>query len=296
MFSPLFKKANSLTRTCKALRKGFNGGYRYRQLQVAGDERYTDEPDKNQYSHIHDAAQYACSRFSMPQQTQQSRMQHRSRATRPHHRYLMTDFEMGNPAEMGQEDDARLQQAQQIEALTSTLLRRRREAIEGRAASGIEAIWIEDENQYNGVDEYNAEAGSNEFAIESGQPGANRSTVFLNVTQPKTDAAEARVADMLLPVDNKPWGLKPTPIPELSKLAADKSAQYTLPDGQQVPASEIANIALEEAQKAADRHEKLIEDQQIDCNWAEVTRSMIPQLCATRHWRSEGAVPGNQDR
>jgi hypothetical protein len=65
--------------TCKALRKGFNGGYRYRRLQVAGDERYTDEPDKNQYSHIHDAAQYACSRFSMPQQTQ-SRMQHRSYA------------------------------------------------------------------------------------------------------------------------------------------------------------------------------------------------------------------------
>lgn len=66
--------------TCKSLRKGFNGGYRYRRLQVAGDERYTDEPDKNQYSHIHDAAQYACSRFSMPQQTQQSRMQHRSYA------------------------------------------------------------------------------------------------------------------------------------------------------------------------------------------------------------------------
>lgn len=191
----------------------------------------------------------------------------------------MTDFDMGNPAAMEQEDDARLQQAQQIEALTNTLLRRRREAIEGRAASGIEAIWIEDENQYNGVDEYNAEAGSNEFAVESGQQRANRSTVFLNVTQPKTDAAEARVADMLLPVDNKPWGLKPTPIPELSKLAADKSAQYTLPDGQQVPASEIAKLALEEAQKAADEHEKLIEDQQIDCNWAEVTRSMI-RSCA----------------
>ena len=192
----------------------------------------------------------------------------------------MTDFDMGNPAVMEQEDDARLQQAQQIEALTNTLLRRRREAIEGRASSGIEAIWREDEDQYNGVDEYNAEAGSKEFVVEVGQPAAtNRSTVFLNVTQPKTDAAEARVADMLLPVDNKPWGLKPTPVPELSKLAADSEAQYTMPDGQQLPAAEIARLALEEVQKAADEHEKLIEDQQIDCNWAEVTRSMI-RSCA----------------
>lgn len=45
---------------CKTLRKGFQGGYQYRRLQVSGD-RYTDKPDKNQYSHIHDAMQYVCS-------------------------------------------------------------------------------------------------------------------------------------------------------------------------------------------------------------------------------------------
>ena len=56
--------------TCKVLRKGFNGGYRYRRLQVAGDERYTETPEKNQYSHIHDATQYLCSKFALPQ-TQQ---------------------------------------------------------------------------------------------------------------------------------------------------------------------------------------------------------------------------------
>lgn len=36
---------------CKVLRKGFNGGYKYRRIQVTGQERYTEEPDKNQYSH-----------------------------------------------------------------------------------------------------------------------------------------------------------------------------------------------------------------------------------------------------
>lgn len=44
---------------CAVLRKGFNGGYKYRRLQVVGDERYTEEPMKNGYSHPHDALQYA---------------------------------------------------------------------------------------------------------------------------------------------------------------------------------------------------------------------------------------------
>ena len=44
---------------CAVLRKGFNGGYKYRRIQVTGEERFTDEPMKNKYSHPHDALQYA---------------------------------------------------------------------------------------------------------------------------------------------------------------------------------------------------------------------------------------------
>jgi hypothetical protein len=44
---------------CKVLRKGFNGGYKYRRIQVSGEERFADEPDKhNPYSHPHDGLQY----------------------------------------------------------------------------------------------------------------------------------------------------------------------------------------------------------------------------------------------
>jgi hypothetical protein len=43
---------------CQVLRKGFNGGYKYRRIQVTGEERFTEEPMKNQYSHPHDALQY----------------------------------------------------------------------------------------------------------------------------------------------------------------------------------------------------------------------------------------------
>jgi hypothetical protein len=42
---------------CVNLKKGFNGGYHYRRLQVSGD-RYDEKPLKNRYSHVHDALQY----------------------------------------------------------------------------------------------------------------------------------------------------------------------------------------------------------------------------------------------
>lgn len=44
---------------CTYLKRGFAGGYGYRRLQVGGTERYEDRPEKNIYSHIHDALQYA---------------------------------------------------------------------------------------------------------------------------------------------------------------------------------------------------------------------------------------------
>jgi len=45
---------------CPVLVDGFNGGYQYRKLEVPGEDRYTMEPNKNQYSHPHDALQYLC--------------------------------------------------------------------------------------------------------------------------------------------------------------------------------------------------------------------------------------------
>ena len=46
-----------IDKSCKHLIKGFEGGYQYKRMQVSG-ERYTDKPDKNHYSHVHEALQY----------------------------------------------------------------------------------------------------------------------------------------------------------------------------------------------------------------------------------------------
>lgn len=42
----------------KMARKGLAGGFCYRRVMVNYDEKYTDEPDKNQYSHIVEALEY----------------------------------------------------------------------------------------------------------------------------------------------------------------------------------------------------------------------------------------------
>lgn len=47
---------------CKMLRKGFQGKYRYRRIQVSG-EKYSDVPEKNEYSHPHDGLQYLVTKF-----------------------------------------------------------------------------------------------------------------------------------------------------------------------------------------------------------------------------------------
>ena len=44
---------------CKKLRRGYQGRYQYRRVAVAGsDNRYHETPDKNEFSHPHDANQY----------------------------------------------------------------------------------------------------------------------------------------------------------------------------------------------------------------------------------------------
>ena len=42
---------------CKIIRKGLNGGYRYAKI-AGSNARFGDKPEKNDYSHPHDALQY----------------------------------------------------------------------------------------------------------------------------------------------------------------------------------------------------------------------------------------------
>lgn len=53
------KPAFQLTTQAKVLRKALTGGYCYRRLQVSGQEKFAEKPDKNnKYSHVAEALQY----------------------------------------------------------------------------------------------------------------------------------------------------------------------------------------------------------------------------------------------
>lgn len=54
------KPAFQLDPSCKLLRKGFNGEYKRRKLNISGAEMYGSEAEKNAVSHPHEALQYAC--------------------------------------------------------------------------------------------------------------------------------------------------------------------------------------------------------------------------------------------
>lgn len=49
---------------CPVLRKGFINGYHFKRVSVIGDERYQDKPNKNRFSHPHDALQYGAMKFA----------------------------------------------------------------------------------------------------------------------------------------------------------------------------------------------------------------------------------------
>jgi hypothetical protein len=45
---------------CTMIRRGFNGRYLYQRIQQSGASRFKERPEKNEYSHPHDALQYGC--------------------------------------------------------------------------------------------------------------------------------------------------------------------------------------------------------------------------------------------
>jgi hypothetical protein len=44
--------------------KGFMSGYHFKRMAIGGDERFQDKPNKNKYSHPHDALQYRLMPFA----------------------------------------------------------------------------------------------------------------------------------------------------------------------------------------------------------------------------------------
>lgn len=130
------------------------------------------------------------------------------------------------PEEAEAAEQARLEKlAAKVEAFGNSLVKKRDDAVNGRKASGVEEEWLQAEDAYQGIDDANRGEGrmgkpsspNGGYINGPVKSGAVRSSVYLNITRPYTDAAAAKVSDMLLPTDDTPWSIKPTPIPEMEK-------------------------------------------------------------------------------
>lgn len=178
-----------------------------------------------------------------------------------------------------------------------SLARTRGKAIAGRMRSGIEDVWAEDEEFYQGIDDANRGEQKATWRQKpagqvppSTQMSQFRSTVFPNITRPYVDAAAARIADMLLPTDDRAWAIKPTPMPEIEDLAQGKIPESTELYAQQAFGPEAAPGArdeymigaqadarkiLDDAKTKAEKAQMKIEDWHTEGNFHSHVRSVI---------------------
>lgn len=186
-------------------------------------------------------------------------------------------------------------------AFLNTLLSKRKEAIAGRSGSGIEEEWTEDEEHYQGIDDANRAFqnanqlyGSRKTAILNGRSANKadgaRSVIFINITRSYTDAASARVADMLLPIDDRCWEIKPTPLPQLSPT---KLAQLAQQMGGVDPAQVQDQLQAQqaEARESARRMQDAIEDPLVESNWHGEVRQVIEDAARVGSGVLKGPFP-----
>lgn len=165
------------------------------------------------------------------------------------------------------------------------LLAKRREAIAGRDATGIETEWTEDEEHYQGIDDANRAFQTSNMLYRSTKMSmlgrhvpqehqSSRSVIFLPITRPYVDAASARVSDMLLPTDDRAWEIKPTPVPKLSGMQMRQLASAMgMTDPVQV--QQMLEQHHAEAKAAAEKMQAAIDDCLVESGWHGEARHVI---------------------
>ena len=220
------------------------------------------------------------------------------------------DFESQQPGAEYEDPEERMRKkAEKLQSFGSSLGGQRDEWIRSRGSYGVDKRWIEDEDQYNGKDNINKAASQMMTSVEQGYPvttqGAkpHRSTVFIGMTRQKTNAAEARLADILLPTDDRNFGIQPTPSPELmgmskdNKAAMDQQGQPVMgEDGQPARVRDVVKAVLEMATKKANAMQTEIDDQLVECNYNGELRKMIHDSAVLGTGVIKGPIVTNRTR
>lgn len=116
------------------------------------------------------------------------------------------------------------------------------------------------------------------------------STIYMMLTATKVRAAAAWLRDILMPANERPWGLDPTPVSEIPDeylmpvvQQLRQQAIQAQQQGQQVDMNALAekarkqlrSLAQEKAEEAAELHEDLIADQLAEGKWDDAFEGFI---------------------
>lgn len=160
---------------------------------------------------------------------------------------------------------------EQLQDLATHIAALRDEAVSARKESGIESTWLECEEAYLGIDDLTrAEFGDSKWAKPMTMEGglirqtkptdSNKATAFVMGTARYVDAGTAKVCEISLTVDGKPFTLKATPVPEMDEAAEDDTPAEQIvgepmpgPDGQPVAVADLAKHQISKAEKAAEK-------------------------------------------
>ena len=129
----------------------------------------------------------------------------------------------------------------------------------------VEQRWLDDLRQYHG------EYAADESAKLARQKG---SEVYVTITRNKTNAAEARLQDMLFPTDDRNFSIQATPVPELDYI----SKQTPMAPDEEEPIAEAKRIKSL-ANESALAMQEVIDDQLLESRYHVKARDIIHDAC-----------------
>jgi len=147
----------------------------------------------------------------------------------------------------------------------------------------LEQRYLDDLRHYNGKYDRETKAKMSSSSGATGSDKRNQSKIFVNLTRSKTNTAESKWADLILPTDDRNWGIKPTPVPELvsdlesdDKVMLDDGSTATDPETEEpYQKKDIAKEIIEQAKKACELMQTEINDQLTEARYNAVCREII---------------------
>ncbi len=186
-----------------------------------------------------------------------------------------------------------VEKTEQLQSLAAHIVALRDEAVGARKESGIESTWLECEEAYLGIDDltradFNQSKWAKPMTMEGGlirvtQPGdGTKATAFVMGTARYVNAGTAKVCEISLAVDGKPFTLKATPVPEMDDAAEDDTPAEVVagepmpgPDGQPLSVKDLAKHQISKAEKAAEKACNRIYDWMVEYKHAAEMRKVI---------------------